>query len=650
MLSEVDKLKKRLAREKLARQCAEDLLEEKAMELYEKNQQLLALTDNLEKKVAQRTIDMQQARDDAILASKIKSDFIANISHELRTPMNGVLGILSLLAEEELNEEQLYLLRTAKASGEHLLLLINDVLDFTKIEENKLELSFAPVDIRELFAVVCTPFQIQANQKDIELNLKVSDNTPNTIITDKLRLTQIVTNLLSNAVKFTKKGQIDVTLECMNIDGRRANCCLTVKDTGIGISARGMDSVFAAFEQADSSITRDFGGTGLGMSITKRLVDMFKGEIHLASQVGEGSTFSVELAFEIGEEEIFSQEQSKHFDQSNIDNHVLLVEDNKINQMVAEKMLSKMGITLTIAENGKQALEILASNTFDLVFMDLQMPVMGGIEAVKEIRGKGLINANTPIIAMTAHNTQAHIDECLDVGMQGHISKPIQKDKLTEMLTKFLNVEVMQATETMNQPIKPVYGIDLDDGLKRLHGDWVLYYSLIERFLTENQQAVYTLRALILTKSAEQCREVVHKIKGSTANLGMTKISKIAAELENKLRMNMPMFPNEQELNELEKELTKTLESFKHLDNPNKSIKKADIRTESAEYILKQMDSILLNLSKDVLAAEESLKDLMQCELSEETQCFVNEANAAMSIFDIDSVSQVITKAKNTLV
>ncbi len=650
MLTDVEKLNKRLAREKLARQSAEDLLEKKAMELYEKNKQLAALTENLEKKVANRTLEMQRARDEAILASKIKSDFIANISHELRTPMNGVLGMLSLLADEDLNQDQLELLRTAKASGEQLLLLINDVLDFTKIEENKLELSFAPVNLKELFNVVCKPFEIQANQKDIELHLNLSENVPDIIITDKLRMTQIISNLLSNAVKFTKKGHIDVDLECESITGNLATFCLTVKDTGIGISEQGKGSVFSAFEQADSSITRDFGGTGLGMSITKRLVDKFNGEIKMSSQLGKGTSFTITVAFEIGEQPFDRCANNENFDRSFGTRNILLVEDNKINQIVAEKMLTKQGVTLTIAENGKQAIELLENNVFDLIFMDLQMPVMGGIEAVKQIRNRGLIDIDTPIVAMTAHNTQTHIDECLDVGMQGHISKPIENDKLTKILIKFLNVNIVQSTETTKKVSKTIDGIDLTEGLKRLHGDWVLYYSLIERFLTENEQVVANLRALQRQDNSERLREIFHKLKGSAANLAIANVSRIAANFETKLRQVPALLPTEQELNELESEINRTFESFKELENPHINIHKADIRTESSDYIIKQMDSILYNLNRDVLASEESLHDLMQCELTKQALHFVNEAHAAMSIFDLDTVSRAITQAKNTLV
>ncbi len=650
MPSEIEKFKLRLAREKLARQQAENLLEEKAAALYEKNQQLISLTDDLEKQVANRTAQMQKARDEALQALKIKSDFIANMSHELRTPMNGVLGVLSILSHENLNEEQRELLETAQSSGEHLLMVINDVLDFSKIEADKVELVMAPLNIRSYLDNLCKSFQLQAKQKNLEFSLNIDSAIPNELVTDKLRLTQILTNLLSNALKFTLQGQVSVSFESKEVRETDGDFRLIVSDTGIGISPQNLNSVFAAFEQADTSITREFGGTGLGMSITKKLVDMFDGKITVSSELNSGTCFFVDITMQIsGEHQVV--ECAKSVDKNLASTtRILLVEDNKINQLVAKKMLSNWGLQIEIEEDGQQAIDRLKKDTFDIILMDLQMPVKGGVTATKEIRSKGLISSKTPIIAMTAHSTQEHIDECFDAGMQGHISKPIEIDKLQGILKQFVGDLDISNDETLVNRDIIIHGINIQDGLKRLHGDWTLYYSLIKNFLTEHENLGDTLNVLVKSKQADQTRELLHRIKGSGSNLGMTDLAKSAAKLEDNIRGGAQIFPTQIEIESLQRFIEEITSSFALIENPNNSKSSADNRNESIEYISDQMDSILDNLSKDVLASEEGLKDLMQCNMSEDTMKFVNEANNAMLQFDIETVANAIKKAQKTVV
>lgn len=650
MPTEIEKFKLRLAREKLARQQAENLLEEKAAALYEKNQQLISLTDDLEKQVANRTAQMQKARDEALQALKIKSDFIANMSHELRTPMNGVLGVLSILSHENLNEEQRELLETAQSSGEHLLMVINDVLDFSKIEADKVELVMAPLNIRSYLDNLCKSFQLQAKQKNLDFSLNIDSAIPNELVTDKLRLTQILTNLLSNALKFTLQGQVSVSFESKEVRETDGDFRLIVSDTGIGISPQNLNSVFAAFEQADTSITREFGGTGLGMSITKKLVDMFDGKITVSSELNSGTCFFVDISMQIsGERQVV--ECAKSVDKNLASTtRILLVEDNKINQLVAKKMLSNWGLQIEIEEDGQQAIDRLKKDTFDIILMDLQMPVKGGVAATKEIRSKGLISSKTPIIAMTAHSTQEHIDECFDAGMQGHISKPIEIDKLQNILKQFVGDLDISNDETLLNRDIIIHGINIQDGLKRLHGDWTLYYSLIKNFLTEHENLGNTLNALVKSNQANQTRELLHRIKGSGSNLGMTELAKSAAKLEDNIRGEVQTFPTQIEIESLQRFIEEITSSFALIENPNNSKSSADNRNESIEYISDQMDSILDNLSKDVLASEEGLKDLMQCNMSEDTMKFVNEANNAMLQFDIETVANAIKKAQKTVV
>jgi signal transduction histidine kinase/ActR/RegA family two-component response regulator/HPt (histidine-containing phosphotransfer) domain-containing protein len=649
MTSEINKLSMRLKREKQARNEAEDLLEEKAAALFEKNVELKSLSESLEKLVAQRTSQMQRARDEALTALKVKSDFIANMSHELRTPMNGVLGILSLLDEEDLNEGQKELVSIAQSSGKHLLMVINDVLDFSKIEAEKIELVKAPLAIRQYIKGLCKSFELQAQHKNIEFTYKIGDCVPNTVITDELRLTQIITNLLSNAIKFTQQGSVFLSFELHQSSGNQEQIYrIAVSDTGIGISKENIKTVFAAFEQADTSITREFGGTGLGMNITKRLVDMFNATISIESQLGEGTCFYVDIPMALtGDCKLVEDTSDKLKDNDDLSS-VLLVEDNKINQLVAQRMLENWGLKVTLAEDGQNAIDVLSEHTFDAVLMDLQMPVMGGIQATKEIRAKGIIDINTPIIAMTAHSSKDHIQECFDAGMQGHISKPIDKTALKKMLETF--VEPIENVKPENKVTLDyeVEGIDFEDALNRLNGDWPLLHSLLNSFFEEYSELKEILLSYMITEDFEHSIALMHRVKGSSSNLGLTSIASLAGEGEKKLKAQQKMSASE--IKRIGSAVESLSQHFAKITPPNQSVDTVDNRLESTEYLLQKMDEILLYLSKDVLASEDNLKDLLSCTLPSKTLNIVQDANEAMQKFDIESVKRSITLARQTLV
>lgn len=641
--AEIEKYQRRLAREKQARQQAEDLLEQKSADLYEKNRELHNLSEGLEKLVAQRTAQMQKARDEALTALQIKSDFIANMSHELRTPMNGVLGILTLLQDETLNAAQQELLSIAQASGEHLLMVINDVLDFSKIEANKIELVMAPLNIRSYLSGLCKPFELQAKQKGISFKCEIDSDIPNSLITDKLRMTQIITNLLSNAIKFTQKGTVTLAF-ANNHDGTYQ---IAVSDTGIGISKDNISAVFSAFEQADTSITREFGGTGLGMSITKRLVDMFKGKIDLHSVLGEGTTFFVDIALASSDGSHLAHKQVNASNILTEHAHILLVEDNKINQLVAQRLLQSWGIVVDIAENGQDAIDRLQNEKFDLILMDLQMPIKGGIEATTEIRAKGIVSADTPIIAMTAHSTQEQVAECFDAGMQGHVSKPVDKDNLKQVLEDFLRPLAESAEHLEIAAEHHLPGVNIEEGLKRLNGDWTLLYTLIGNFIEDNLQLKNYLNDCLNDGNFEDAHALLHRIKGSGGNLGFSHLSQLAGLAETKVKQGYKL--SDKEVDDLQQLLDDANYHYSKLDSPNEKENTAETRLESNAYLLKKMDEVLNNLSKDVLSAEDALKDLLACKMNDNTNAHAVLASQAMSKFDISGVATAIKLAQETL-
>lgn len=643
MPTELARLERRHAREQKARQEAEHLLELKSRELFEKNRELEKLSNSLEKLVAKRTSQMQKARDEALTALQVKSDFIANMSHELRTPMNGVLGVLTLLSDEKLSQEQQELVRVALSSGKHLLGVINDILDFSKIEAKKLELELSSVQIEPYFHSVCAPFALDAKKKGIEFRYDIDIGVPKALVTDPLRFTQIISNLLSNAIKFTDNGGVFLSFTPFNSKGVYR---LTVADSGIGIGQEHIDSVFAAFEQADNSITRDFGGTGLGMNITKNLVEMFKGQILVESELGEGTTFHVDISFAQGEENSDILPLIDAGENPLAESNILLVEDNPVNQMVAMKMLSKWDCHVDLADDGLCALQMLETKDYQLVLMDLQMPNMGGIEATKRIRASKEKFANIPIVAMTAHNSKEHMQECYDAGMQHHISKPIERDSLQAVVLQYLSVsnDIQESEEIAIDNSLRIPGIDLASALERVNGDWPLLYSLIARFLTENTNLGNTLKRYLADNDQTNAIILLHKVKGGAANLGIAELSSLAGEYET-LLAKQQNWPDESAFSSLQMMVDNLNKSMQTVDNPSNENQKSTLRQESQGYVLQQLKDLQNLVNKDLFAAEDILKDLLDCELSEGVLEELKNAQNAMNQFDTPMVSAAIAAA-----
>ena len=643
-MSDIAKYERRLAREKTARQEAEHLLESKSAELYEKNLELFSLSESLEKLVAQRTAQMQKARDEALAALKIKTDFIANMSHELRTPMNGVLGVIGLLQNESLNQEQKELLNVAESSGKHLLEVINDILDFTKIEADKISIELSPVEIRPYLQNIIAPFSLQAQQKGIELQLHIDADVDQALITDKLRLTQIITNLLSNAIKFTHEGEVNLSMQKTAAESYR----ITATDTGIGISQENLKAVFAAFEQADTSITREFGGTGLGMNITKRLVDMMDGQISVESELGVGTRFCVDI--KMSSAQIDKKETSVKADFSSEHNqyHLLLVEDHKVNQMVAQKLLESWGFAVTIAENGQEAIDTVKKNAFDAILMDLQMPIMGGIEATKHIRQHDIIDASIPIIAMTAHSSPEHVKECFEVGMQAHVSKPLERELLLNILQDQLTTNIQEIeNESEVLDIKLVH-IDIESSLQRLGGDWPMLHALITRFLEEFSDFAQLFDEAVNNDDKNTAKTLLHKIKGSGGNLGMTELSALANQAE-QIVAEKTQWPPSDLIDNIQSLLNKIDAEFTKVPLPNENDStKVKIQVDQRD-IVAQITLVQDSLNQDVFAAEDALKTLAQYELDNDLQSLLNDAHEAMQAFEIDKVSDALSKARSMM-
>jgi len=513
--------------------------------------------EHLEELVEARTAELEAAKRAAEQASRAKSDFLANMSHEIRTPMNAIIGLTHLAERHTRDVDQLVRLNKVADAARHLLAIINQILDISKIEAGKLELASVDFSLSSLLDSNAELVLDRMQSSGLRYRQEIDPALPPVLNGDPLRVGQVLLNYLGNAVKFTEKGSISVTVSLLEAKADNLLVRFAVSDTGIGIPAEQQGRLFKAFEQADNSPTRRFGGTGLGLAIAHRLANLMGGETGVTSTVGEGSTFWFTARLKIGK--AAAESSAPHLSTAEAERlikthhgraHILLVEDNTINQEVGLELLRGLGLQVDLAVNGEIAVKMAAETAYDLILMDIQMPVMDGLTATRLIRATAS-GRHVPILAMTANAFGEDRQLSLDAGMNDHVAKPVDPGRLYATLVKWLTPAAIPGNNTNNTAPLPVPsdatqatiaaletvpGLDVTYGLKAMRGKLPGYLRLLGIFVTTHGNDAEKIGTALDSGNIAQAKQIAHGLKGVSGTLGLTGIYEAALPLDEALR------------------------------------------------------------------------------------------------------------------
>lgn len=464
-------------------------------------------------------------------AVKAKQQFLSNMSHEIRTPMNAIIGFTKVLLKTDLTEKQNEYLTAIKVSGDALIVLINDILDLAKVDAGKMTFEKNPFKMSMSISAMLHLFETKIQEKNLTLVKEYDKRIPEVMIGDPVRLHQIILNLISNAVKFTNTGRITVNVSLLTEDEEKAVIQFSVNDTGIGIPVDRLEHIFENFQQATSETSRLYGGTGLGLAIVKKLVETQDGNIHVKSTVNAGSTFSFTLTFQKTSREAELETEIVDKDATIKDVNILVVEDIALNQLLMKTVLNDFGFACDIADNGEIAIELLRTNRYDLILMDLQMPQMNGFEATEYIRKK--MRSRIPIIALTADVTTVDLAKCKEVGMNDYLAKPLDERLLYTKILGFLQKPSDSPEKGADKPKKKDKCINLDCLKRRTKSDPTLMAEMLSLYLAQTETLVAIMKQSMGDKDWTRLHSAVHKMIPSLSIVGINKrFENIAKDLQ----------------------------------------------------------------------------------------------------------------------
>jgi PAS domain S-box-containing protein len=492
-------------------------------------------------------------------SAKIKEQFLANMSHEIRTPIHGIISLTQFVLNTSISEEQKKYLDLIRKSADTLLVIVNDILDLSKIDSGKLVFEETPFSIKDTLQTAVASFIPKTTEKNIELKTEVSKNLPDTLAGDPVRLTQIINNLLGNAVKFTDKGSVRIVVNTLEQNSTHIVLEFRISDTGIGIPAHKIDSIFESFTQAGDDITRKYGGTGLGLTITKQLIERQNGSIHVESIANEGTTFIFHIPYKIcieNNQEIVKEKKNIIHLPSEL--KVLIAEDHDINRFIIEKMFKEWGLTPTFAITGVEAVKAAKEQIFDVILMDIEMPDMNGYRATEIIRAELPYPNNTvPIIAMTGHAMAGEKEKCIGIGMNDYLSKPFKPEDLKQRIADLTGKSVInntpdeQAQSAMTAaketaPIaetsvgsRPLINLDFLKEISENNDQF--FIEFIQMFLQNTPASISEIENAISNQNWEAIRQAAHKMKPSFNYVGLKELSGISAKIEDLAKRNEDM-------------------------------------------------------------------------------------------------------------